>query len=61
MTRKYLLDTQIFVQWMEGSGRLKDKIKEILKNPQNIIYLSTASVWEMVIKKRLGKLHLPKD
>lgn len=58
---KYLLDTQIFVLWMQGSKRLKEEIREILKSPQNTVYLSVASVWEMVIKKKLGKLRLPRD
>lgn len=58
---KYLLDTQIFVRWMEGGKRLTKEIKTILENPRSVVYLSVASVWEMVIKKKLGKLRLPRN
>ncbi|KKQ85568.1 MAG: PilT protein domain protein [Candidatus Woesebacteria bacterium GW2011_GWB1_38_8] len=58
---KYLIDTQVFIWWMEESGRLKKGIKDILLNPQEIIILSAASVWEMVIKIKIGRLKLPHD
>lgn len=57
----FLLDTQIFIWWMEKSDRLSKSIINLLRNPQNKIFLSVASVWEMVIKKAKQKLKLPKD
>jgi PIN domain nuclease of toxin-antitoxin system len=58
---KFLLDTQVFIWWMKEDAELSKDIKLILKNPQNIIYLSTVSVWEMIIKKTLRKLRLPSE
>ena len=58
---RYLLDTNIFIWWMEGNSRLSKDIFNLLNNPQNQIFLSVASVWEIVIKKSKNKLKTPKD
>lgn len=57
---KFLLDTQIFIWWMKDE-KLQENVKNIISNPANTIYLSTVSVWEMIIKKKIGKLKLPKN
>ena len=57
---KYLLDTHAFI-WLDGDEqKLSKKTKIILLNPENLIYLSSASLWEMQIKAQLGKLILTK-
>lgn len=58
--KNFLLDTQIFIWWMKDE-KLKEDVTNILSDPANTIYLSTVSVWEMIIKKKIGKLKLPKD
>lgn len=58
---RYLLDTHIFIWWMEGNNRLSKDIFNLLNNSQNQIFLSVASVWEVVIKKAKKKLKTPKD
>ena len=58
---KYLVDTHIFIWWMKQDKRIKKEIKSILQDPQNYIYLSIATVWEIVIKKKIGKLKIPHD
>lgn len=56
---RYLLDTQAFI-WLDSDpGKLSPKVTEIAGDPQNILFLSLASVWEMQIKLQLGKLTLP--
>jgi len=57
----FLIDTQIFIWWMEKSSRLSKDIFSFLNNSQNQIFLSIASVWEIVIKKAKKKLKTPKD
>lgn len=58
---KYLVDTQVFL-WSLGYGyKLPNHVKEIITNYNNEIYLSYASIWEVVIKNSLGKLKLPFD
>lgn len=60
MNKKFLLDTHIFIWWMEGK-KLGANISNLLQNPEGVIFLSAVSVWEMVVKKAKGKLRLPKD
>jgi len=55
---KYLLDTHVFL-WslLETKEIPKQTIKEI-KNPNNEIYVSSVSLWEISIKTRINKLKL---
>jgi len=57
----FLLDTQVFIWWMEKNPRLSNELFKLLNDPQDQIFLSVASVWEMVIKKGKKKLKSPKD
>lgn len=57
----FLIDTEIFIWGMEKSSKLSSKIEKILENPENQIFISVASIWEIVIKKAKGRLKLPKS
>lgn len=57
----YLIDTHIFIWSMVKSDRLSTKLIKLLSDAENEIFLSIASVWEMIIKKRRKKLRFPKD
>jgi len=54
----YLLDTHSLIWFFEGSTKLPNGIRAIIADPENDIYLSIASLWEMAIKISLGKLTL---
>lgn len=54
--KRFLIDTQIFIWWMENSERISKKLYDLLNNPHNEVFLSAASVWELVIKKGKKKL-----
>ena len=56
---KYLTDTHIFLWWILENPKLKNRVKAIIQNKNNILYLSAASTWEMIIKSGAGKLSLP--
>lgn len=56
---RYLLDTHIFVWWMETNKKLTIDIKEIIEDPNNNISLSVVSIWELTIKNKLGKFKFP--
>jgi PIN domain nuclease of toxin-antitoxin system len=56
---KLLLDTQVWLWWNTAPERLARSTIRQIENPRNDIFLSVASVWEMAIKRRLGKLPLP--
>lgn len=49
---KYLVDTHIFLWWLTNDRRLKDSIKSILSNADNVIYSSVVTAWEMSIKMK---------
>jgi len=54
-----LLDTCTFL-WMAGGGaKLSSRAAAAIADPANDVYLSAASVWEMVTKHARGRLPLP--
>ena len=55
---RYLIDTQIFVWFAKGDVQLPPVAKEKLTNRNNEIFLSVASIWEIVIKVSIKKLNL---
>lgn len=58
-TRTILVDTHVWL-WLNGDvGRLSSESLEILSQPENEIYLSAASTWEIGTKFASGKLALP--
>ncbi len=58
---KLLLDTHIFLWFISADSRLPVLFKDAIREPNNEIYLSVASVWEIIIKHNLGKLPLPQS
>jgi PIN domain nuclease of toxin-antitoxin system len=56
---KLLLDTHVWLWWNTESERLSPRALRHIANPRNEVFLSAASVWEMAIKRQLGKLPLP--
>jgi PIN domain nuclease of toxin-antitoxin system len=56
---KILLDTHIFLWFISGDSYLDTTWKTAIKNTNNDIYLSVVSIWEAMIKYKLGKLPLP--
>jgi PIN domain nuclease of toxin-antitoxin system len=55
---KLLLDTHIFIWWVDQPERLSPSALSALQDEANEMLLSVASVWEMQIKIQLGKLKL---
>ena len=51
-----LLDTHIFLWWLFDDPKLPSGISEYLKNRDNDAFVSSASVWEISTKFRIGKL-----
>lgn len=55
---KLLLDTHTFIWWDSDPAQLSATALTAISDPANEVWLSVASVWEMVIKAQLGKLAL---
>jgi len=56
-----LVDTQIFVWFMEDTSKLPINVKKIMNNDGNELLLSIATLWEMTIKMSIGKLKLSRN
>nr|WP_281419306.1 type II toxin-antitoxin system VapC family toxin [Marinobacterium ramblicola] len=55
------MDTHVLLWWLSDDAVLGTKAKEVIANPQNQVYVSAASTWEISIKRSLGKLQTPDD
>jgi len=58
-TKSYLIDTHLLYWWMTAPPKLGKATTQKLRDAD--ILVSTASLWEMVIKNRKGKLPLPDE
>jgi len=54
-----LLDTCTFLWITNNAPALSSTAKVCFQDPGNSVYLSSISVWEMVVKHALGRLPLP--
>jgi PIN domain nuclease of toxin-antitoxin system len=58
---RLLLDTNALLWWRSGSSRLSSLASDQISNPDNDIVVSIASLWEIAIKRVLGKLRFLED
>ena len=56
---RLLLDTCAFLWIASGAPELSSRAREIFRNPDNDVYLSAVSTWEISVKHGLGRLPLP--
>jgi PIN domain nuclease of toxin-antitoxin system len=55
---RLLLDTHVFLWWIEDVPRLKRGIRASITGA-DAVFVSAASAWEIAIKQALGKLRIP--
>lgn len=53
---KLLLDTHAFLWWDSNDALLPDGLRAAIASPQNQVLVSAVTVWEIAIKRALGKL-----
>lgn len=56
---KYLLDSMVWLWSIDAVDKMNRDCREILENGREEVYFSAATAWELTVKVRLGKLHLP--
>ena len=56
-----LLDTHIAIWALNDDPRLSEKARFLLLDPDNAVYYSTVSVWEVLLKHARRPLHIPFD
>lgn len=54
-----LLDTHVLIWALENNPTLSDKARNCIVSANNLVFVSSASVWEIAIKKQLAKLDCP--
>jgi len=56
---RLLLDTATFLWVVSDAPELSDRARELVVDPENDVYLSAVSAWEISVKHDLGRLSLP--
>jgi PIN domain nuclease of toxin-antitoxin system len=54
---RLLVDTHVFIWWDDSAAALSRDLREALTDPTNEVYVSAATVWEIAIKRRSGKIN----
>lgn len=57
---RLLLDTHVFLWVVAAAPRLKPATRQLIEGA-DAVYVSAASIWEVAIKVRLGKLQADPD
>jgi len=57
---RLLLDTHVLLWWLQGAP-LSEEAGEKIADPANEVLVSAATVWELSIKRQLGKVDMPPD
>jgi PIN domain nuclease of toxin-antitoxin system len=58
---RLLLDAHVLLWWREDSPRLSSRARAEITEAANDVLVSTATLWEIAIKRALGKLIFPDD
>jgi PIN domain nuclease of toxin-antitoxin system len=53
---RLLLDTHILLWWLGADRRLSRSVRDILASEESDIAVSAATVWEIAIKRGLGRI-----
>jgi PIN domain nuclease of toxin-antitoxin system len=53
-----LLDTHVFIWFIEGNASISKKALSLIEDKGNKTFVSIISLYEMVIKQKIGKLFL---
>ncbi len=61
MGKRYLIDTRILLWWVFDDPKLDRLSREIIKNPNDQIIVSSTTAWEIVTKYPICKLSQAKE
>jgi len=56
---RILLDTHYLLWWLGDTDDLGTQGRQLISAPENLIFVSVASLWELRIKEQIGKIDLP--
>jgi len=52
---KLLIDTHVLFWWLTDDKQLTTTAGEAIAKPENTVFVSAVSIWEMAIKVKIGK------
>ncbi len=52
----YLLDTHSLIWFQENNPKIPEQVMKLIQQPDNIIFFSQVSLFEITIKQKVGKL-----
>ena len=58
---RLLVDTHALLWWLDDAPDLSAPARAAIADPANEPLLSTASLWEIAVKRALGKLTVPEE
>lgn len=58
---RLLLDTHILLWWVMADRRLSKTLADVIASPENDVAVSAASIWEIAIKRALGRIEVDLD
>ena len=58
---RILLDTHLLLWWLANDPSLPGEARALISDPENTVFVSAVSLWEIWLKQSLGKLRLPVD
>ncbi len=53
---RLLPDSHAFLWWLADDSRLKEDARREISNPDSLVFVSAATIWEIMIKAALGRL-----
>ena len=56
-----LLDTHALLWWLADDPDLGQEARVAITEAEAVVYVSSVSVWEIAVKRKLGKLVAPED
>lgn len=58
---KLLLDSHVLLWALASPEQLRESTRKAIISPENKVFVSAATLWELRLKVAKGKLHLPSD
>lgn len=59
--RKILIDSHILIWWLSSPEKIRKIHLDLISDPDNVIFISIASLFELSLKIKNGKLNLNYD
>ena len=58
---RLLLDTHVFLWWLTDDPRLEAVRREAIADPDALVHVSAATIWEIAIKEAQGRIEVSAD